>query len=89
MDGWPKATAKLSNRLGKLNTQLNCLQLNLQYSRLATDNLLKIIEEEGSDILCIQEPYTIGNKIVGIPRTYSLRVRGRKETGGQLSTTNE
>jgi len=64
MDGWPKATDKLSNRLGKLNTQLNCLQINLQHSRLATDNLLKIIEEEDSNILCIQEPYTVGNKIV-------------------------
>jgi hypothetical protein len=76
MDGWPKATAKLSNRMGKLNTQLNCLQINLQHSRSATENLLKIIEEEVSDILCIQETYTIGNKIVGLPRTYTAFASG-------------
>ena len=42
------------------------LTINLQNSRLATDNLLKITQQEGTDILCTQEPYTIGNKLAGI-----------------------
>jgi len=52
-----------------MQTRLKCIQVNLQQSRLATDNLLKIIEEEGTYILCIQEPYTIQNKIPGLSKT--------------------
>ena len=36
---------------------------------------MQITEEESTDILCIQEPYTVQNKVVGIPnkfRTYTL-----------------
>jgi hypothetical protein len=36
---------------------------------------MQITEEESMDILCIQEPYTRQNKIVGIPnkyRTYTI-----------------
>jgi hypothetical protein len=43
---------------------------------LATDNLLKITEEEGTDILCIQEPYKIWNKIVGLSKTYKIFASG-------------
>ena len=39
----------------------------MQHYRLATDNLLKIVEEENTDIACIQEPYTLSNKIGGMP----------------------
>jgi len=47
----------------------------MQYSKVATANLMQITEEESTDILCIQEPYTIQNKVVGIPnkfRTYTI-----------------
>ena len=40
-----------------------------------TANLLQITEEESTDLLCIREPYTIQNKVVGIPnkfRTYTI-----------------
>jgi len=67
MAGCQNSIAKQRARPGKLEKRLNCIQINLQHSRLATDNPLKIIEEEGMDILCIQEPYMIGNKIVGLP----------------------
>jgi len=43
---------------------------------LATDNLLKIIEEEGTDILCIQVQYMIRNKIVGLPQSYKVFASG-------------
>jgi len=36
----------------------------------------KIIEEEVTDIVCIQEPYINGNKVMGIPRTYSVHATG-------------
>ena len=47
----------------------------MQHSKVATANLMQITEEESTDILCIQEPYTIQNKVVGIPnkfRTYTI-----------------
>ena len=43
---------------------------------MATDNLLKITEEEGTDILCIQVQYMIGNKIVGLPQSYKVFASG-------------
>jgi len=43
---------------------------------LATDNLLKIIQENDTDIICIQEPYVIGNKIVGLPQYYKVFASG-------------
>jgi hypothetical protein len=56
------------------------MQINLQHSRLAKDNLLKIMEEEDTDIICIQEPYNIGNKIEGLPcsRTVLTSGEGKK-----------
>jgi hypothetical protein len=46
------------------------MQINLQHSKVATANLIQITEEESTDILCIQEPYTIQNKVVGIPKKF-------------------
>jgi len=80
MDGWPTAKNKVNdkhrNRSGDFTTRLKCLQINLQHSRLATDNLLKIMEEEDTDIVCIQEPYNIGNKIGGLPRSRTVLTSG-------------
>jgi len=46
---------------------------------LATDNILKIIQEDGTDILCIQEPYALGNTIVGLPQYCNIFAsEGRK-----------
>ena len=59
------------------------MQINPQHSRLATDNLLKIMEEEDTDIVCIQEPYNIGNKIGGLPRSRTVLTsgEGKKRAG--------
>jgi hypothetical protein len=56
---------------------------------LATDNLLKIIEEDGTDILCIQEPYTIGNKIVGLPRSYKVFASGEGRKRAAIVINNK
>ena len=48
----------------------------MQHSRLATDNLVKIMEEEETDIVSIQEPYNIGCTIGGTPRTYTVLSAG-------------
>jgi Holliday junction resolvasome RuvABC ATP-dependent DNA helicase subunit len=51
------------------------MQINLQHAKVATANLMQITKEESTDILYIQEPYTIQNKVVGKPnkfRTYTI-----------------
>jgi hypothetical protein len=72
------------NRTYKLQTQVKCIQINLQHSRLATDNLLEIIEEDSTDILCIQEPYTIQNKIVGLSKKYKIFTSGEGRNRGAI-----
>ena len=67
-----KQTTRNDSGLGKLK----CIQLNLQRSRLAKDNLTKIIEEEIIDIICIQEPYVIRNKIAGMPKSLKIFTSG-------------
>jgi len=59
-----------------MNIKIDCLQINLKHSKTATYILQKIIDEEGIDIVCIQEPYTIGGKVMCIPRTYSVYASG-------------
>ena len=76
MDGWPTEPDKQRNCPGRTNTKINCLQKNLRRSKIATDNLLKIIDEEGTDIVCIQEPYTNGSKVMGLPRSYAVFAAG-------------
>jgi len=58
------------------NTQIKFLQINLIHSRVATSNLLKIVDEDGTDVVCIQEPYVILNKIAGIPRKHKIYATG-------------
>ena len=65
------------------------MQINLQHSKVATANLMQITEEESTDILCIQETYTIQNKVVGIPnkfRTYT--VAGKRSRAAIVVTNN-
>jgi hypothetical protein len=60
----------------------------MQHSRLATDNLRKIIEEENTDILCIQESYTIQNKIAGLSKNYNTFATGEGRNGAAIVVTN-
>lgn len=62
---------------------------NLKHSTTATENLLKITDEEGTDIFCIQEPYSIGNKIVGLPRSYAVFVSGEGRKRAAIVINNK
>jgi len=77
------------NRTYKMQTQIKCIQINLQHSRVATDNLVKIIEKDGTDILCIQEPYTIRNKVVGITKKYKIFTSGEGRNQAAIVVTNK
>jgi hypothetical protein len=41
---------------------------------------MKIIDEDGTGVLYIQEPYVIHNKIAGIPRKHKIYALGREDT---------
>ena len=45
---------------------IRCMQINLQHSRMATDNLTNLIEQDSSDIILIQEPYLYNNRMAGL-----------------------
>ena len=53
--------APANNNGRKINTNqqitIRCRQINLQNSRLATDNLMNLIKQGNTDIVFIQEPY--------------------------------
>lgn len=68
--------------------KLKFIQLNLQHSRLATDNLTKIIDEENTDILCLQEPYEIRNKIAGMPRRLKIFTAGQGRHRAAIAVNN-
>jgi endonuclease/exonuclease/phosphatase family metal-dependent hydrolase len=48
------------------------MQINLQHSKVATDNLMKLIQQEHTDIVFVQEPYLYQNNTVGIRRTHRI-----------------
>jgi exonuclease III len=54
----------------RINTPIRCIQINPQHSRIATDNLMKLVEKEKPDIIFIQELYLSKSKMTGITRTY-------------------
>ena len=89
MAGCQNSNIQQKVRSEKIKERLNCIQFNLQHSRLATDNLLKIIEEDGTDILCIQEPYTIRNKIAGLPQTYKVFASGEGRKRAAIVVNNK
>jgi len=49
---------------------------------------MKIIEEDCTDILCIQEPYTIQNKIAGIPKKFKIFTSGEGRNRAAIVVTN-
>ena len=51
-------------------------------------NLMKITDVDGTDVLCIQEPYVIYNKIVGIPRKHKTFAAGEGRQRAAIVVTN-
>ena len=58
------------------------------HSRVATSNLLKIVDEDGTDVVCIQEPYVI-NKIAGIPRKHKIYATEEGRHRAAIVVTND
>jgi len=76
------------NGVDNLHSDIKFLQLNLQHSRVATDNLEKLTAEHGTDILLLQEPYTLKNKIVGISKRHKIFTHGGHRPRAAIVITN-
>jgi hypothetical protein len=50
----------------RTQARIRCMQINLQHSRTATDNLKDLREHGKSDILFIQEPCLYNRRMTGI-----------------------
>ena len=72
----------------KMYNQMRCLQINLQHSRSATDNLMNIIEKEEIGIIFIQEPYLYRNMYVGINKKYRIFSSGIDQNRAAIVISN-
>lgn len=69
-----KPKTNINKRVYKEN--IRCLQINLMRSRKATDKLCELLTREKYDIILIQEPYCISNKVAGVSRSYRTYQKG-------------
>jgi hypothetical protein len=69
-------------------TNIKCIQVNLQHSRAATANLTKAVSEDETDIIFIQEPYTIQGKVIGISTRYKIFTSGEDRCRAAVVATN-
>jgi len=56
--------------------QIRSIQINLQYSKSAINNLQKITDAEETDIIFAQEPYVYHNRPLGIGKKYRVFTAG-------------
>jgi len=83
-----RGTNKTINTHAK-QSGLRFIQVNLQHSRAATDNLMKLVAEDETDIIFIQEPHTIQGKAVGIPTKYKIFTSGDDRCRAAVVVTNK
>jgi ribonuclease HI len=88
MEGTPLSTKLPNTKKDTKTGKLKCIQINMHHSRLATDNLIQVIEENNIDILYIQEPYQIRNKIVGFPRSLKIFTAGAEKHRAAIVVNN-
>ena len=60
----------MKNENTKQQTIIKRCQINMQHSRTAADKLMELIENEGTDVAFMQEPYTVHNRVVEIVKMY-------------------
>jgi hypothetical protein len=75
---YPNTRSGKRNGLNPLNrtVKLKCLQANLQHSRVATSNLTQIIQQYNTDIVFVQELYTVHNRVAGFPKGLKILTQG-------------
>jgi hypothetical protein len=80
-----KTTGITSNQ----QKEIRCIQINLHHSRAATDNLMKLIQRDLTDIVFVQEPYTIQNKPVGITRSHRIYLTSEEKSRAAIIIVND
>jgi len=68
--------------------QIKFNQINLKYSKGATDNLMQIITQENTDIVMTQEPYLYQNSIKGNTSGYKTYSLGNGKSRAAILITN-
>jgi hypothetical protein len=81
--------SRIQTMTGTTQTDVRCYELNLQHSRAAKANLMKIVAEEEIDIIFIQEPCTIKDKVIGIPTKYTTFTAGVGRPRAAIVVTNK
>lgn len=69
---------------GRILPALTCYQLNAQHKRVATSNLINLIEQFNADLIFLQEPYCLNNELAGVPKQYKIHSMG---TGRKRAAT--
>jgi hypothetical protein len=82
------ATNHTATAMNNIQNSIKCAQINLQHSRAATANLLKYIADNNMDITCIQEPYTLQRRVVGVPKQYNTLTAGEDISRAAIIVTN-
>ena len=82
-------TKNTINTIDAKQTGIKCMQINLQHSKAATANLMKIVTEDEIDIIFIPEPCTVQDKVIGIPTKYTTFTAGEGRSRAAIVVTNK
>ena len=83
------ANSSKTNNVTKEEHLIRILQLNMQHSRAATQNVNEIAIRNGIDILLLQEPYNFNNKICGLSKHMQIFSKGEKKKRAAIIVTNK
>jgi len=67
---------------------IRSIEINLQPSRTATDNLMKKIEREEPELLLIQEPYEYKDRLRRMSKQYRIYTVGTGKHRAAIIITN-
>jgi len=73
----------------KPQAPIRYMQINLNYSRVATDNLMKLTEQDNTDIIFIQEPYLYQNRMAGISKSHRNYISHEDKSRAAIIITNK
>lgn len=71
-------------------TYLQCLQINLQRSKLSISQLCEAISRLAVDVVLIQKSFTVNNKVAGFPNYYRIyEAEEHRQRAAILLTNND
>ena len=73
----------------RLQAPIRCMQINPQHSRTATDNIMKLIEQDNSDTILTQEPYLYQNSMAELIKSHLNYISHVDKTRAAIIITNK